>query len=503
MRRLLTRQYVNSIRYLLGDAAATAAVAPPDESLNGFDIIGSAQRNVGDAGVKTYEQSCRDAAGAALADADHSKIDIHLTCTPTDEHDTACYTTFIESFGHVAFRRPLTDEEVTDIAHVADLAGTAYGEFDAGLKYAIATMLESPSFVYQIETGVTATGTTLKKLTGPELATRMSFFLLDTTPSIELLTKAESGGLDDDQGARAAAEEMIADPRAHDSIRALYDEVLGARDVVNTDKVNKSATLYPNFNPELAQAMREETLRLVDDLVWTRDADFRELMTADYTFVNADLAELYGYTMTGSDPWEKVTLPAGQPRAGFLGQATYLASNAHIEKTSPTLRGKFVRERLLCQSINPPPSNVKTEFPPDSGAMTMRDRLMIHQTNPSCAGCHTLMDNIGLGLENFDSIGQYREKENGIEIDASGDFDDKGHFQNGEGFADLLVADPDFSACLVKNVYRASLGHIETEGEGKVVSQLATDFSGDGYRLQDLMVDLVAGDAFRWVGEEQ
>lgn len=501
MRRLLSRQYVNSVRYLLGDAAATAAAAPPDEAINGFDEIGAAQRNVGDEGVKTYEEACRNVAQAAIDD--HTRIDDYLSCNPADAHDATCYSTFIKNFGHVAFRRQLTDEEVADFAHVADLAATAYGTFDDGLKYAIATMLESPSFVYQVETGVAAQGTTLKRLTGPELVTRMSFFLLDTTPSLELLTQAEVGGLDTDDGARAVAQQMLADPRSHAAVRALYDEVLSTRDVVNPDKVTKNPTLYPNFSPELAQAMREETLRLVDDLVWTRDADFRELVTADYTFVNAELADFYGYTLTGSDPWQKVSLPADQPRSGFLGQGSYLATNAHIEKTSPTLRGKFIREHLLCQSINPPPNNVKTEFPPDSGATTMRERLEAHQKDPSCAGCHTLMDNIGLGLENFDTVGQYRAQENGITIDASGDFDDKGHFNDGAGFADLLAADPDFSACIVKNVYRASLGHIESDGEQKMIDDLSTGFTGQGYRLQDLMVDLVAGDAFRWVGEEQ
>ncbi len=504
MRRLLVRQYLNSIQYLLGDAAKAAATAPPDESLNGFDAVGSAQRNVGDEGVKTYEQSCRAAAAAAVKE--HTRLATYLDCTPEGAHDAACYTSFVQRFGHVAYRRPLAADEVQDLVDIADLAATKYGTFDDGLRYAVATMLEAPSFVYQIEVGQIADTTHLKKLSGPELATRMSFFLLDTTPSIELLTLSESGALDSRDGARAAAEEMLKDPRSHASVRALYDEVLGIRDVVNPDKVSKNTTLFPSYTPLLVQSMREETLRLVDDLVWTRDADFRELLTADYSFVDENLATLYGYSLPaaapGGDGFQRVDTPKDQPRSGFLGQAGFLATFAHKERTSPTLRGKFMRERLLCQSINPPPNNVKTDFPPDNGALTMRDRLTAHMQVPSCAGCHAKMDGMGLSLENFDPIGQFRAQEHGITIDASGDFDDKGHFVDGRELAALVAADPELAACMVKNVYRASLGHIETEGEAKVVNDLVTGFQGASYRVQDLMIDLVTSDAFRWVGEE-
>ncbi|MFO0617442.1 MAG: DUF1592 domain-containing protein [Polyangiaceae bacterium] len=514
LQRLLSRQYVGSVRELLGDAAALAATPPADTAINGFDAVGASQLNVGDEGVVAYEKSARAVARAAVHDP-QSKIPAYLDCVASDAHDAACARSFIARFGHVAFRRPLEAAEIDALADIADLAATDYGTFEDGLEYAIAAMLEAPSFVYRAELGSSAsyTGTdgkalSLRKLSGPELATRMSFFLLDATPSEAVLLAAEGGALDTDEGIRALAEELLDDPRARASVSALYDEVLGVRNVVDTTKVVKDSTLFPEFSPALASAMREETARLVEDIVWTRDADFRELLTADYTFVTPELAALYGVPNPAPDPsgWTKVSLPAAQRRAGFLGGGAYLSTYAHKSRTSPTLRGKFIRERLLCESINPPPNNVKQEFPPDSDAKTMKEKLAFHQSNPSCAACHALMDPVGLAFENFDPIGRFRLDENGQSIDATGTFEDDGQpaapFTDGRALGALIASDPAFASCVVKNVFRHSLGHIETKGERRALDALAGSFEESGFRIRDWMIELVVSDAFRWVGEE-
>jgi len=499
MRRLLARQYLNAIGDLLGPEAKAAATAPADQPLNGFDMIGAAQLNVGDVGVVEYEKSARAAASAAVDDG--SRIDDYLTCTPSGPTDEACLDTFVRNFGRLAFRRTLADDEAADIVAVGVAAGEAYSSFDQALQYAVATALESPSFVYQVEVGESLPGDpTVRKLTSNELATRMSFFLIDSTPSADLLDMAESGTLDSAEGLRAAAESLVARPEAAQAVAAMYDEILGLRALPT---ITKSGELYPEFSPALAASMRQETLSLLSDVVFTRDADFTELFTSNHTFVDAGLASLYGVTAPPAGEWHEVTFPADQPRSGFFGQASFLSTQAHIELTSPTLRGKFVRERLLCQSINPPPNDVITEFPDDEGLKTMRERLQVHQENPSCAGCHSLTDPIGLSFENFDSIGRHRLTENDVTIDASGELDDQGNFADGAELADLLVNDPNFTDCLVRNVYRASLGHLETDGEEVVVEHLVGGFDDGGRRLRAFLVELVVSDAFRFVGAEQ
>lgn len=498
MRRLLARQYLNSIGDLLGPEAKAAATAPNDGHLNGFDMIAAAQENVGDAAVTAYEKSARAAASAAL---EGTRIDEYLTCTPSGPTDEACLDEFVRSFGRLAFRHTLSDDEAQGLVAVGLAAGEAYDSFDSAIMYSVATALESPSFVYQVEVGETLPGDPrVRRLSGNELATRMSFFLVDSTPDAALLDLAESGGLEDEAGLRAAAESLLDRPEAGLAVGAMYDEILGLREL---EKVSKSSELFPEFSPTLAASMREETLALLNDVVFTNNQDFGALFTSKKTFVNAELAAVYGVTAPPAGEWQAVELPADQPRAGFLGQASFLATQSHVERTSPTLRGKFVRERLLCQSINPPPNDVLTEFPDDEGLKTMRERLEVHQANPSCAACHALTDPIGLAFENFDAIGRFRTTENDVTIDASGELDDAGSFADGTDLAALIVDDPDFAACLVRNVYRASLGHIETDGEEVVVEQLISGFSDDGRRLRGFLVELVVSDAFRFVGAEQ
>jgi hypothetical protein len=325
----------------------------------------------------------------------------------------------------------------------------------------------------------------------------MSFFLLGTTPSATLLDKAEAGKLDTADGARAAAREMIADPRARTALDAFYDELFSLRDLPG---LGKDGSLFPQFGPALAQAMREETRRLIDDVVWDRNADYRGIFDSDHTFVNADLAALYGVAAPAGSGFGVVSMPAAQRRAGVLGQAAFNTLFAHVSTTSPTLRGKFVRERLLCQPIPAPPGNVVQSLPPDTEAKTMREKLIAHQADPSCAGCHVMMDDIGLALESYDAIGAFRTKDNGVTLDTSVDVDDIGKFDGAAALGALLRSRSDVGACVTKNLFRAATGHAETAGEQGRIDALAARFADSGYRLQDLLVELVADDAFRVVG---
>jgi hypothetical protein len=247
--------------------------------------------------------------------------------------------------------------------------------------------------------------------------------------------------------------------------------------------------------------MKEETLRLIDDIVWTRNSDAREILDADYTFLNSTLAKVYGVAAPGTE-WAKVTLPVAQNRVGFLGQGSFAARQSAPSRTSPTRRGLFVEARLLCNEIPPPPPGVNTMLPdPDPATpKTMKQRMVAHEKDPQCAGCHSFLDPIGFALEHFDAIGAYRTTDNGLPIDPTGEVQGLGSFDGPVALAALIRNDPRSAQCMIKNLYRAALGRLEEEGELPAIEALDKGFSENGYRIQDLLVELVASPAFRLVG---
>ncbi len=502
LRLLLARQYENSIRDLLGPAAAAVVTPPDDAQINGLEAIAAAQLALSDASVDAYESSARAAAAAAIQNP--AGLQAHLACAPTGPSDAACHEQFVRSFGRVAWRRALTQEEVELYVSVAQTAALEADDFWTGIEYAIATFLQSPFFLYQVELGTPEPDDpSVRRLRGVELATRMSFFLLDTTPSPELLDEAEGGALDTPEGVRAVARALLLDDDARVALSNFYAEILRLRDL---ESLPKDAGIYPSWSPELAAALRVETLTLIEDVIWQQDGDVRDILDAPYTFVNDTLASFYGLSHpTGGsfapDHFLKVPLPASEKRGGIFGQGAYLAAFSHISSTSPTLRGKFVREALMCQTIPAPPPDVETVLPDTTeDTPTMRDRLEIHMSDPACASCHVAMDGIGFGLENYDGVGLFRTTENGATINSVSLLDPYGEFDGARELGALLREAPEVSLCMVRNIFRHATGHVEVIGELPTLQEIDDRFAADGFHMQDLLVELVASDAFRMVG---
>ncbi len=501
LRILLDRHYRNAIRDLLGDAATAVVTPPPDSALNGFDAIGAAQFALSDAAIAAYETSAR--AAAAVAVQDPARIAAYLGCEPQGPEDAACHESFVRAFGRLAWRRPLDADEVTRYVAVAQAAALESGDFMAGVENAIATFLQSPNFLYQVEIGEPDPQDPSRRyLSGREMATRMSFFLLDTTPSAALLDAADQGALDTAEGVRAAAEVMLDEAGARVALGNYFGEVLRLR---RLDTLAKDPVIFPQWSPALAEAMRTETLMLIEDIVWQRDADFREFLDAPYTFVNDLLGALYGLSPPGdgvfTEAFIKVPLPIETKRGGILGQASILSIFAHISTTSPTLRGKFVREALMCESIPAPPPDVVPVIPPaGDAAPTMRERLEQHLVDPACASCHLAMDPIGFGLENFNGIGVYREVENGAMIDTVSELSGVGAFDGARELGALLKESDGVARCVIRNIYRHATGHVENPSELAALDRLGETFADHGYRMKDLLVELVGSPTFRMVG---
>lgn len=497
VRRLIARQYIGSIRTLLGDQVAAAASPPVDPQLLGLETIAATTLATPPAFVDQYEISATSVAEAAMNDpALAAKL---VPCTPAGVDDAACMRKVVEGFAPLAWRRPLTETEITRLVGVGLTAGTAFGQFERGVRNVISAVLQSPHFLYIVEIGEPdAEDPSVRRLTPVELVTRMSFFLINSTPPQALIDAAGQGALDDDEGIRAVAEQLVNQPEAQTALNAFYDEVYMLRNLATTPK---DEALFPQFTPSIRAAMREETLRLIQDVVWVRDADARDVLDADYTFVNPELAEFYGYPAPAGGGWEKVTPPAGQGRAGFLTQGAFLARAAHAESTSPTRRGAFILDSLLCDPVPPPPPTVNPVLPDDGTPKSVKDKLAQHKNNPDCASCHNRMDPIGLALEPFDAVGRFRTVDAGFEIDPSGETPELGAFGGPEELASLIKEDDRAGACIMKKIYRHSMGHLETKGERPAVIYLGEQFADSGFSLKSLLVELTLSPAFRLVSD--
>jgi Protein of unknown function (DUF1592)/Protein of unknown function (DUF1588)/Protein of unknown function (DUF1595) len=515
VRRMMGHQYVNTIALYFGSTAADALLAsdllPTDNPVSGYAAVGAAQTPPGLSFPEFYDLAADIVADAVIADLQSngtaSHMATYLPCAGEAAPTPACYATFAQQMVPRLFRRPIEQDDVTWITEVANDAYTwANGDFHTGLAYAIRGVLQSPSFLYLVEVGEPdADNPGHNRLTSYELATRMAFFLTDTAPDVQLLDAAGEGGLDSDADIRAEAERLLSAPAAQVTVRRRFNEFLYLDDVMSAQK---EATEFPMFDDNVRLAMIEEIERLLDDIVWTRDADIREIYTADYTFVNADLAPIYGVDPPAAGTWEKTTLPAAQKRAGFLSSGAFLTRASHAVRTSPTRRGTFIKDRILCEEVPPPDPGVSTVLPdPGPEPLTTKQLVELHMSDPSCATCHALFDPLGFALENFDAIGQYRTEENGLPIDPNTElwnFGD-GPFSSARDMADILMTDElkRTSLCVMLNVFRGAIGHIETDGEMAAFRQLHTTFEEDGYGLRDMLVEMTLNPAFRFVAEGQ
>lgn len=499
IRRLVARQYANSTRLLFGQAAAAAAAAelPADTKLHGFDTIGNAELAIPPTAVAAYERAAF-AAGEAFV-ADSASLAAVWPCDEAPPDMRACFEDFVVTTGRVAWRRPLAPEEVAAIVDVAMNARDIYASRDEGIVYAVAALLQAPDFAYIVELGEPDPDDPERRRLNPrERLVRTSFFLTDTAPDAAMLDALDGGALETEDDWRELARELLGQAGARDAMRALFAQLYRLDDLEET---SKNVDLYPDWSPELARAMVESTLRLIEETVWEGD-DARALMTADHAWVNATLAPIYGLSVSG-DALVPMPLPANQARAGLMGQASTMAGEAHGASSSPTKRGVFVRRILMCDSVPPPPPEVTFDLPEvdPNEPKTKKELLSIHMEEPACANCHELFDPVGLSFEVFDAIGRHRTEDLGLPIDAAGDQPGLGAFETPADVGQLLFEHEKVPACLVRNVYRHALGHLEEAGEQSAIDGLAQAFAETGYDYQDLLVELVVHPAFTSVGE--
>ncbi len=498
MRRLLDFQYVSSIEYMFGPEAAAVAAPPKDLALHGYTPIGATELSPGLDLVEIYEKSALMIAGATVANP--STLAELVPCVE-DSPGQACYTEVAETLGHIAWRRPLTADEVSAVVAIASEAEAwGDGDFNAGLKYEIVRILLSPDFIYVVETGVQDPNEPEEFwLTGLELVTRMSLLFVGRIPPLALLESAEAGNYDDVDSLAALASEMLADQRAPDAVSEFFAEYLALADISA-----KNSEQFPLYSEGLVDSMLQETELLLRDVIWTQDTDFRTFFEADYTFVDDKLAALYGIDPP-AEPWAKVTLPAEQNRAGFISHASVLSRNSHGDGNSTTRRGQYIQQRMLCFSVPPPPPDVIPKLPdiPEGQEMTQRELMeQVHLEPESCAACHVHMDTLGFTLENYDALGAWRTQEpNGLAIDSAAEYEGFGMMENAADLAANVAMDPRTGRCIVNNVIRFGRGSLESPAtDGDHLDALYASFEASNYRFKQLLVDFVTSEMFRRVG---
>ena len=505
VRRLSHSQYNNTIRDLLGDRTRPADRFPPEDFVNGFKNQFSVQ-GMPPLLVEAYSRSAEKLALNAFRAGDVNHL---IPCKPASGTDARCRDQFVRGFGERAFRRPLTDAEYRRYTDLFTAQAKSAGQFLEGARVVVEVMLQSPKFLFHVEAGPGA------KLSDYGIASRLSYLLWDSMPDQALLRAAAAGELRTPAGIEKAAHRLLEDPRAHQAVGEFFSQWLRLERVVSAVK---DGPVYPQFTPGLAAMMVEETHRLLGDLVWN-DRNFMQALTADYAFLNPELAALYGVPAPAGE-FQKVTFPAGSRRAGLLGEASFLTATAGPVETSPTSRGVFIREQLLCQHVPSPPPGVNTNLPePDpEKPRTRQQRLVEHVENQTCASCHRLMDPIGLGLEHFDAIGRWRDKEHieirpfigdvfavrkpvrkfDLNIEARGEVAGLANaaFVDPVELGPILAASPVCQECVVRQVLRYACGRLETSADQQTIRHTYDIFRESGFRFRALLLALVQAPEF-------
>ena len=492
MRRLSETEYRNSIADIFGPGIEVQGRFEPDRRVGGLLSASSAILSITPAGFEAYAKMA-DAIAAQVVDAKHRAA--LVACKPADPKaaDDACAGQVIARYGLMLFRRPLTPAESTSRIALAHAIALKTGDFHTGLRYGLASLLAAPDFLFRTEYAVAEADGKSWTLDAYSRASRLSYLLWDSTPDAELLQAAANGDLGRPEGVTRQVDRLMASPRLTTGMRAFYADFLEL-----DTQVVKDATFYPKYNDAIAVSAREETLHSMLDLTLVRQEDLRDLLTSRKTYINRPLAAVYGVPYNFDSDWVPYEFAADSGRSGILTQVTFLSLFSHPNRSSPTKRGVALMDIFLCQPTPNPPANVDFSIVNDIGnpsLKTVRQRLLAHATNPTCAACHTRSDPIGLALENFDSIGQYRTSENGDLIDASSALQGKS-FVGATGLGLALHDNPNFPVCFARKMFAYGTGANAALVTPPVYRSFVTAFTAGNYRVPALIKAITASPQF-------
>lgn len=500
-RRLITEsQYLNTVGHIFGRDIEVIAQFAPMQRTEGLLALGASKAGVPSGELQKFQRAARQVASQIV---DNGNIELRLPshrdalmpCKPAAANapDAACAGMFLRATGRLLYRRPVGEARLAQMVDDAGRATAQLGDFYAGLATVVEGMLISPEVLFiedRSEPDPERPGR--QRLEAYSYASRLSFFLWNAAPDDKLLKAAESGELNTAKGRARVVDMMLASPRLEGGVRGFFDDMLGFDAFAN---LAKDPTAYPAETGATLTDAREQTLRTIYDHLVTKKGDYRDLFTTRATFMSPALGAIYRVPTTPG--WAPYEFPENGPRMGLLTHVSFLAQHAHPARSSATRRGKALRELLLCQPVPLPPPNVDFSAVEDPKATfrTARDRVNVHLENPVCAGCHRITDPIGLALENFDGAGVYRRTEKGAEIDGSGALDGKA-FTDLVGLTQAVRNHPALPTCLVRRVYSYGVGAAVDNSDKPLLDFLNAEFVKGGYRLPNLLRQIVLSPAF-------
>jgi len=445
VRRLSVSQFEATVRDLFRDPSVDIPSIFNDPLVLGFDNDANALviRDLTASQLMDWAESTADWAVTNRLSSITS-----VTCRTMDE---SCRRQFIADFGRRAFREPLAEERVA----AYDALFAAESSFEEGAKVVVGAMLQSPYFLYRREIGSPdPSNPAVYALSQHEIASSLSYLLIGTMPDETLLQAADQGQLSTREQIDAQAQRLLQDPRAQEELMRFMRAWLQLNRLVTTVK---DPALY-DLPDALRQDMMNETRALILDVAFNPSAPgtFSDLLTANYTFLNGNLSQHYGFGGVSGSNFVRVDLSGGQRDKGILAHGSFLTGHAGAKLSSPTQRGKMVRTRLLCQPLDPPPPGVDPNIKIPETPATTREMVEMHTAAAFCEGCHRAIDMIGLGFEHYDAIGRWRNEENGFAIDSSGIIYEP---PSGEDFvfdgvsqlADYLAANDHVKECMIRH----------------------------------------------------
>ena len=500
-KRLSEDQYARSIESAFGEGIDIPGRFDPPRREAGLMAIGNGRVVVSRSGFEQAELRGRKIAAQLMSEKHRNDF---ITCELSEgQHfNEACARSFFERYGKLLYRRALTADELSSVVAVAQAAAEVKADFYQGMERGLSRLLVSPNFLFVSESiNPESISDGVASLDDYSLATRISFLLWDAPPDQQLLDAVEAGELRSKSGIQKQVDRLIASPKFEQGVRAFFIDMFGYEQFQG---LTKEQAIFPMYSSQLAEDAKEQTLRTIIDLLVTNEGDYRDLFTSKKTFLNRRLSALYSVAAPEAavEDWAPYEFSDDDPRAGIFTQAAFLMLDpTHEGRTSPTIRGKAIREFYLCQHVPPPPPAVDFKLVQDTqNAMhkTARERLRVHAEVPTCAGCHAITDPIGLAMENYDAIGSYRTLENGAHIDASGTFEGFA-YNNALELQTLLRESPAVTDCLTSRAYEYGVGRPINSGEREWLSYLREKFAEGSYKLAPLMKDIAMSNAFRTV----
>jgi hypothetical protein len=501
LRHLSQLEYLNTVRDLLNDTSQTTADVPAESPIGPFDTFPFPVPDV----VGATDANAYSSIATILATNAVANIGNVLTCTPTagdTASESACLTTFLNTFGLKAYRRPLTATETSGLQALYQTGRTTLAlDFNGAIGLLVEEMLQSPGFLYHWEEGPSktvydTTNPNVIQLDPYAMASRLSYFLTSTMPDQTLLAAAAAGQLSTADQVTAQAQRLLQTSSASSAVQNFFEQLL---QMTNLPSVSKDPTTYPTYAPPLETAMDTEFRTFFSSNILTGSGLFSDLFTSKSSVVNQDLAAVYGLTGITGTTMQPVTLDAN--RSGFLTMPAFLTLNGASNDSNGIYRGHAVYMQLLCNALTVPQNVlIPTPAAPMPG-QTMRQVLDVHGTNACAISCHAPMDGFGFAFENYDGVGQYRTTDNGSPVNAVSSVTLDGTMQtvnSGVALASLLSTSNEARQCFATQWVRYAVGRPDTADDTASIGAAYSTFETAKFNVRNLLAGVAASRTFRF-----